>query len=97
MSDICQALDTAQCYARVFEGHPTPGGAGGGGGDGLGVGAKVAGRGATKGQAGARQRMRDRRWEQRADEIENYEDDAFAVFGKKPFQTHPLEPKVLLE
>ena len=93
MSDTCQALDAAQCYARVFEGHPTPGGAGGGGGDRLGVGAKVAGRGATKGQAGARQRMRDRRWEQRADEIENYEDDAFAVFGKNPFKPIGLNTK----
>jgi hypothetical protein len=77
--------DAAQCYARVFEGHPTPGGAGGGGGGGDGTGggaggAAARGRGATMGQAGARQRMRDRRWEQRADEIENYEDDAFAVF-----------------
>lgn len=82
-----------ECYARVYEEDDNPpaaravAGATGIGHGALGEGAKGAGKGggvagakATKGQAGARQRMRDRRWEQRKEELMTYEDDAFAVF-----------------
>ena len=69
-----------ECFARTYEGHPTPGDVDDGPGTAPGKGTKIAGARATKGQAGARQRMRERRWEQREEELLTYEDDAFEVF-----------------
>ena len=69
-----------ECFARTYEGHPTPGDVDDGPGTAPGKGTKIAGARATKGQADARQRMRERRWEQREEELLTYEDDAFEVF-----------------